>query len=78
MEVLRLGVESELQLLAYTIVIAMPDLSHICDLTTAQLVSMRTQVQSLASLSGLRIWHCHGLWCRLQMWLGSCIAVTVV
>ena len=35
------------------------------------------QVQSLASLSGLRIWRCE-LWCRLQMWLGSCIAVAVV
>ena len=32
MEVLRLGVESELQLLAYTIASAMPDLSHDCDL----------------------------------------------
>jgi len=32
---------------------------------------MRTQVQSLASLSGLRIWHCHELWCRSQMRLRS-------
>ena len=32
MEVPRLGVESELQLLAYTTVRATPDLSHICDL----------------------------------------------
>ena len=32
MEVLRLEVESELQLLAYTAVTAMPDPSHICDL----------------------------------------------
>ena len=30
-----------------------------------------------ASLSGLRIWRCHELWCRLQMWLGSCAAVAV-
>ena len=22
-------------------------------------------------------WHCHKLWCRLQMWLGSGIAVAV-
>ena len=36
------------------------------------------QVQSLASLSGLRIWCCHELWCRLQTQLGSCVAVTVV
>ena len=32
MEVPRLGVESELQLLAYTTAIAMWDLSHVCDL----------------------------------------------
>ena len=31
-EVLRIGVELELQLLAYTTATAMPDLSHICDL----------------------------------------------
>ena len=29
-----------------------------------QIVSMRIRVQSLASLSGLRIWHCRELWCR--------------
>ena len=40
-----------------------------------QLVSMRMRVQSLAPLSGLRIQHCRELWCRLQMWLGSGIAV---
>ena len=28
--------------------------------------TMRLQAQSLASLSGLRIWHCCELWCRLQ------------
>ena len=32
MEVLRLGVKSELQLLAYTTVTATQDPSHICDL----------------------------------------------
>ena len=37
-------------------------------------VSMRTWVQSLALLSGLRIQLCHRLLCRLQMQLG---AVTV-
>ena len=31
MEIPRLGVELELQLLAYTTAIAMPTLSHICD-----------------------------------------------
>ena len=39
---------------------------------------MRMQVRSLALLSGLRIWGCHELWCRLQMQLRSCIAVAVV
>jgi len=34
-------------------------------------------VQSLASFSGLRIWHCHELWCRSKMQLKSDIAVTV-
>ena len=41
---------------------------------TTQLGSMRTQVQSLASLSGLEIWLCCELWCRSQMWLRSSIA----
>ena len=43
-----------------------------------QLASMRTRVQSLASLSGLRIRDCHELWCRLQTCLRSCIAVTLM
>ena len=42
-----------------------------------RLVSMRTRVQSLASLSRLRIWRCHELWCSLQMRLGSDVAVAV-
>ena len=41
------------------------------------LVSMRTQVQSLALLSGLRIQCCCKLWCRLQMRLSSGIVVAV-
>ena len=44
----------------------------------ARLVSMRTQVRSLALISGLRIRHCHELWCRSQMWLGSGVAMIVV
>ena len=43
-----------------------------------RLVSKRTQVRSLASLSGWGIWHCHELWCSLQTRLGSRIAVAVV
>ena len=39
------------------------------------LASMRTQVQSLVSLSGLRIWHGCELWCRLPVCLRSGIAV---
>ena len=35
------------------------------------LVSMRTWVQSLVSFSGLRIWHCHELWCWSQVPAGS-------
>ena len=38
---------------------------------------MRTQVRSLASLSGFRIRHCHELWCWSQTRLGSPIAEAV-
>ena len=44
----------------------------------SQLVSMRMRVWSLASLSGLKIWRCHELWCRSQTQLGSGVAVPVV
>ena len=40
-----------------------------------QLVSMKMQVQSLASLCGLRIQRCHELWCGLWMRLRSGIIV---
>ena len=40
-----------------------------------QLVSTRIRVGSQALLSGLRIWCCRELWCSLQTWLGSGIAV---
>ena len=42
-----------------------------------QLVSMRLRVPSLASLSGLRIRHCHELQHRSQMQLRSGVAVAV-
>ena len=42
-----------------------------------QLGSMRTRVQSLAPLNGLRIQHYRELWSKLQTWLGSRIAVAV-
>ena len=35
---------------------------------------MRTQVKSLALLSGLRMWCCRELWCGSQMWLGVAVA----
>ena len=38
---------------------------------------MKLRVQSLALLSGLRIRHCCELWCRLQMWLWSRVAVAL-
>ena len=38
---------------------------------------MKTQVQSLVSISELRIRCCHELWCGLQTWLGSGVAVPV-
>ena len=44
----------------------------------SDLVTMRIWVQSLALLSGLRIWHCCELWCRLPTLLGSGVAVAVV
>ena len=39
---------------------------------------MRMWLQSLASLSGFKIWHCSELWYRSQTQLGSLIAVAVV
>ena len=42
-----------------------------------RLGTMRLWVPSLASLSGLRIQRCHELWYRLQMQLGSDVAVAV-
>ena len=39
---------------------------------------MRIQVPSLTSLSGLRIWCCHELWCRSQTCFRSGVAVAVV
>ena len=42
-----------------------------------RVVSERTQVRSLVSLSRLRIRHCCELWCRSQTQLGSGVAVAV-
>ena len=43
-----------------------------------QLGTMRLRLPSLALLSGLRIRCCCELWCRLQTWLGSRVAVPLV
>ena len=42
-----------------------------------QLGTMRLWVRYLASLSGLKIWPCHELWCKSQIWLGSYTAVAM-
>ena len=42
-----------------------------------QLVTIRMRVGSLASCSGLRIWHCGELWGRSHMWLRSGVVVAV-
>ena len=47
----------------------------VTQMVTNPTVSMRMQVQSLASLGGLRIQCGHKLWCKSQMQLGSCLAV---
>ena len=52
--------------------------SHLAQQKWNWLVSMRTQVWYLASLSRLRIQRCHEPWYRLQTQLRSCIAVAVV
>ena len=43
-----------------------------------RLGNMVLWVWSLDLLSGLRIWLCRELWCSLQMWLGSQVALAVV
>ena len=52
-------------------------------LDVAQQVTKLTSIHedagpSLASLSGLRTWHCHELWCKSQTQLGSGIAMAVI
>ena len=42
-----------------------------------RLGTMRLRVRSLTSLRELRIWRCCELWCRLQTWLRSGVAMAV-
>ena len=52
--------------------------SH-CGAVETNLTSIHEDaVRSVALLSGLRIQHCHELWCRSQTQLGSCVAVALV
>ena len=44
----------------------------------SRLGTMRLQVRSLASISGFRIRRCCELWCRLQTWLESGVAVALM
>ena len=44
--------------------------SHIGSVILTRLVSVRTELRSLASISGLRIWCCREPWCGLQTLLG--------
>ena len=46
-------------------------------IVTQWLRTMRLQVQSVPLLSGLTIRHYRELWCRLQTWLGSRVAVAL-
>ena len=68
--------KSEPSVMAYRILLG--GVSGVAQRKQIWLASMRTQVQFLASLSGLRIWRCCGLWCRLQMRLRLYVAVAVV
>ena len=52
--------------------------SH-CSSAVMNLTNTHEDADSIpGSLSRWRIHRCHELWCRLQTWLGSCIAVAVV
>ena len=49
-----------------------------CDSAEMNVTSIHGDTGSIrALLSGLGIWHCHELWCRSQMWLGSSVAVAL-
>ena len=41
------------------------------------LTSIHEDMSSIPGLSELRIWRCCELWCTLQLWLGSCVAVAM-
>ena len=41
------------------------------------LTSIHEDTGSVSGLVGLRIWHCRELWCKLQLWLRSRVAMAV-
>ena len=49
-----------------------------CGSAVRDLTSIHEEAGSIPSLYGLRIQHCCELWCRLQTWLRSCVAMAVV
>ena len=40
--------------------------------------SIHEDASSIPGFAQLSVWHCHGLWYRLQMCFGSRVAVAVV
>ena len=68
MEVPKLGVEMEPQLLAYTTATAMPDLSHICSLLQFQILyslsEARDQTRILMDTSQVLNLLSHSIYCR--------------
>ena len=55
-----------------------PSKNSLCDSAVINTVSTHEDLGLIpALLGGLRIQHCHELWCRLQMRIGSHIAVAV-
>ena len=48
-----------------------------CGSVVTKLTSIHEDAGSIPVLSGLKSWHCHELWYRLQMRLGFGVAVAV-
>ena len=71
MEVPRLGVESELQLLSYTTATATPDPSHVCDLHRTS-----WQRRILNPLSEARDWTCNLMATTQDCYLKATVGTT--